>query len=82
MLVTVRGLAFFPFFIVSWGVELTKVLKEPLCHQSRSLACLISAFSRMRLCMNGVRSLLSMLLMLLGYGFEPGSNSRAPGTAG
>ena len=33
-------------------------------------------------CLNLVKSLLSMLFMLLGYSFEPRPNSRALGTAG
>ena len=35
-----------------------------------------------RLCMNQVRSLLSMLGMLVGYSFEPRPNSRVLATAG
>ena len=38
--------------------------------------------TRKRLCVNQVRSLLSMRCMLLGYSFEPRTNSRALGTAG
>ena len=38
--------------------------------------------TRKRLCVNQVRSLLSMRCILLGYSFEPRTNSRALGTAG
>ena len=38
--------------------------------------------TRKRLCVNQVRSLLSMRCMLLGYSFEPTTNSRALSTAG
>jgi len=38
--------------------------------------------TRKRLCVNQVRSWLSMCCMLLGYSFEPRPNSRALGTAG
>ena len=38
--------------------------------------------TRQSLCMNGVKSLLSLCCMLLGYSFEFSPNSRAAGTAG
>ena len=38
--------------------------------------------TRERPCMNGVRSLLSIRDMLLGYSFPPRSNNRLLGTAG
>ena len=46
----------------------------------RSPACFRR--TRKRLCVNQVRSFLSMRCMLLGYSFVPRPNSRALGTAG
>ena len=63
---------------------LASVTSEPPCQQlqqSFSFTCSIWC-TRQSLCMNGVKSLLSLCCMLLGYSFEFSPNSRAAGTAG
>ena len=70
--------------IVKISFEYASVTSEPPCQQlqqSFSFTCSIWC-TRQSLCMNGVKSLLSLCCMLLGYSFEFSPNSRAASTAG
>ena len=69
-----------------WKLALNMLASHQSHHVNRSNRAFLSLarfwFTGQSLCMNRVKSLLSMCCILLGYSFESRPNSRAVGTAG